>query len=81
MTEPATLRVFVNGSALSLERGGTVLDAVRALDPNEAAAVAAGTRAVTDSRGLAVAPDAPLAGGAVLRIVSARALRPAEETG
>jgi hypothetical protein len=36
---------------------------------------------VTDSRGLPVALDAPVAGGTVLRIVSARALRSAEEQG
>jgi hypothetical protein len=34
---------------------------------------------VTDSRGLPVALDAPLTGGAVFRIVSARALRAAGE--
>ena len=75
MTEPETLRAFVNGTALSLPRGATVLDAVRAFDPAVADAVSAGTRAVTDSRGLPTPFDAPLAGGSVFRIVSARALR------
>ena len=75
MTEPEHLRVFVNGKALSVERGASVLDAVRALDSAEADAVAAGDRAVTDSRGLPVAPGDVLTGGAVFRIVSARALR------
>jgi hypothetical protein len=79
MTEPETLRAFVNGTALSLPRGATVLDAVRALDPAAAAAVVAGERAVTDSRGLPVALDTPLGGGAVLRIVSARVLRETAE--
>ncbi len=79
MTEPDSLRVFVNGRALSLPRAATVLDAVRAFDAAEADAVAAGARAVTDSRGLVVATDAPLSGGTVLRIVSARALREAAE--
>ena len=78
MTEPLTMRVFVNGKALSLTAGQTVLDAVRAFDEPEADAVAAGTRAVTDSRGLPVAFDTPVTGGAVLRVVSARALRTAE---
>jgi hypothetical protein len=77
MMEPDTLRVFVNGTGLSVIHGGTILDAVRAFDPAEAAGVAAGTRAVTDSRGLPVPLDTPLAGGTVLRIVSARALRAA----
>ena len=75
MTEPVTLRVFVNGTALSAEPGATVLDAVLAFDASAAGEVVAGTRAVTDSRGLPVALDAPLAGGSVLRIVSARVLR------
>jgi hypothetical protein len=79
MTEPELLRAFVNGAALSLPRGATVLDAVRAFDPAMAADVAVGTRAVTDSRGLPVALDEPLSGGAVLRVVSARALREAAE--
>jgi hypothetical protein len=74
-SEPESLRVFVNGTALSLPRGARILDAVRALDPAAAAAVSAGERAVTDSRGLPVALDAPLAGGTVLRLVSARSVR------
>jgi hypothetical protein len=80
MSEPEKRRVFVNGSALSVEPTATVLDAVRAFSAEEAGAVTAGTRAVTDSRGLPVALDAPLGGGAVLRIVSSRMLRSAEET-
>ncbi len=80
MTEPEMLRVFVNGTALSVAHGATVLDAVRAFDAKEADEVAAGTRAATDSRGLPVAGDAPLSGGAVLRIVSARALKSVEES-
>ncbi len=79
MTEPTTLRVFVNGKAFAASPGATVLDAVRLLDAAEADAVAAGTRAVTDSRGLPVAPETPVTGGAVLRIVSARALRANED--
>ena len=78
MTEPPTLRVFVNGSALSLPHGQTILDAVCAFDAAAAAEVVAGARAVTDSRGLPIALDAPLSGGAVLRIVSSRALRSGE---
>jgi hypothetical protein len=80
MSEPEALRVFVNGTALSVDRAATVLDAVRAFSEQEAGAVAAGTRAVTDSRGLPVALDARLNGGSVLRIVSSRMLRSAEES-
>ncbi len=80
MTEPEQLRVFVNGTGISVNHGGTILDAVRAFNASEADEVAAGTRAVTDSRGLPVALETPLAGGTVLRIVSARALRTSEES-
>lgn len=71
MTEP--LRVFVNGTGVSVPPGSTVIDAVQAADPAAAAAVRAGTRAVADSRGIAVPADTPLSGGYVMRIVSARA--------
>jgi hypothetical protein len=74
MTEPSQLRVFVNGTALFVPHGATALDAVRALDPALAEAVAAAERALTDSRGLPVAHGSAATGGAVYRIVSARAL-------
>ena len=69
-----TLTVFVNGAAILLALGSTVLDAVAAADPAAAEAVRAGTRAVADSRGLVVAPETPLSGGFVMRLVSARQL-------
>lgn len=69
-----TLTVFVNGAALRLAPGSTVLDAVAAADPAAAEAVRGGTRAVADSRGLVVAPETPLTGGFVMRVVSARQL-------
>jgi hypothetical protein len=37
--------------------------------------VLAGERALTDSRGLAAAPDTPVHGGAIFRVVSGRARR------
>lgn len=73
MSEP--LRVFVNGSGVSVPPGSTVLQAVAAVDPEAAEAVRSGARAVVDSRGLPVAGDTPLSGGFVMRIVSARAAR------
>jgi hypothetical protein len=75
MIEP--LRVFVNGVGVSVPAGSTVLDAIVAADAGAAEAVRGGTRAVVDSRGLPVASDAPLSGGFVMRVVSARATRPA----
>jgi hypothetical protein len=68
-----SLRVFVNGVGVSVPHGSTVLEAVAAADPAAAEAVRAGQRAVADSRGLPVAVDAPLSGGFVMRLVSARA--------
>ncbi len=76
MTEPLT--VFVNARVVQVPPGATVLDAVRAYDPAEGTALAAGTRGVTDSRGLPVAATAPVFGGAIFRLVSARAGRPGD---
>lgn len=77
MTEP--IRVFVNGAGASVAPGSTVLDAVTAVDSAAADEVKAGTRVVVDSRGLPVASDAPVSGGYVMRIVSARQARNAED--
>lgn len=68
-----TVRVFVNATGLDVASGATVLDAVRAFNASEADAVAQGTRAVTDSRGLPVPADQPVYAGAIFRVVSSRA--------
>ena len=68
-----TVRVFVNATGLDVASGATVLDAVRAFDASAADAVAQGSRAVTDSRGLPVPADQPVYAGAIFRIVSSRA--------
>lgn len=81
MTGPSTFRAFVNGTGVNVPHGATVLDAVRAADPEAAAAVAGGTRAIADSRGLAIDPATPVTGGAVLRVVSAKARRAGEDAG
>lgn len=78
MAEPERLRAFVNGTAVDVDRGATLLDAVRALDAVLADAVAAGTRAIADSRGLVVDALTPVTGGAVLRVVSSNARRAGE---
>lgn len=75
MTEPPRLRAFVNGAAVEVARGATVLDAVRAADPDAADEVASGARAIADSRGIVIEPATLATGGAVLRVVSARARR------
>lgn len=69
------LRVFVNGTGVSVPAGSTVLEAVSAADAEAAEAVRSGARGVVDSRGLPVASDVVLSGGFVMRIVSARAAR------
>jgi hypothetical protein len=76
MTDPVAadvMRVFVNERGVHVPRGATALDAVRAVDAEEAARCLAGERAVVDSRGLPTAPDAPTFAGAIYRTVSARA--------
>ena len=76
---PATLRAFVNERGVTLPPGATALDAVRAFDALAATAlaadVAAGARAVVDSRGLPVDAASPAHGGAIYRVLPAR--RPA----
>ena len=52
----ASVRVFVDGIGLDVPRGSTALDAVRARSAAAADAVGAGSRVITDSRGLPVAP-------------------------
>jgi hypothetical protein len=69
----ATIRVFVNERGVSVPAGATALDAVRALLPDDAAAIEAGTRRLTDSRGLPVEASETLVNGAIYRVVSARA--------
>ena len=72
MSEPATLRVFVNERGVDVPRGATALDALRALDATEASRVEAGERALVDSRGLPTTSDAPAFAGAIYRTISAR---------
>jgi hypothetical protein len=72
MTE-SPLIVFVNARVVHVAAGATVLDAVRAFDPAEGDALVAGSRGVTDSRGLSAPADALVHGGAIFRLVSARA--------
>jgi hypothetical protein len=68
----ASVRVYVNERGVSVPAGATALDAVRALLPDDAAAIEAGTRRLTDSRGLPVSAADVLVNGAIYRVVSAR---------
>ena len=66
------LRVFVNETPLNLPIGSTVAAALQTFDPVLASRVEAGAAAVTDGRGLPLTLDAPLSGGAILRVVGSR---------
>lgn len=74
-----TLRVFINERGVSVDVGATALDAVRALLPEEADAIVAGRRRLTDSRGLPVDATEQPVNGAIYRVVSARSAADAEE--
>lgn len=67
MTAP--IRVFINEHPLDVPAGMDVLAAVGVFDDALADDVAKGTAYVTDGRGIEIAADAPLAGGAILRVV------------
>ncbi len=67
-----TVRVYFNGRGIDAPAGATTLDALRVWDAAVADEVAGGTRALADSRGIAADPSAPVYGGAIFRLVSAR---------
>lgn len=68
-----TTIVFVEGTRLELPVASTALDAVRARSAAAATEVEEGKRVITDSRGLPVASDTPIHGGAIFRVVANRA--------
>jgi hypothetical protein len=81
MIDHPSVRAFVNGRGVDVPAGGTALDAVRLLDPAEAAEIEGGRRAIADSRGLPLPTDTPAHGGAIYRTISARAAQKALEEG
>jgi hypothetical protein len=75
------VRVFVNASGVDVPAGSTALDAVRAWSADAAGEVTAGTRLITDSRGLPIDGTAPMSAGSILRLVAKRdRTAPAEQT-
>lgn len=66
------VRVFVNAAGVDVPAGSMAIDAVRAWDAAAAAAVERGTRLLTDSRGLPLAPDAPMSAGSIVRLIARR---------
>jgi hypothetical protein len=67
-----TLRVYVDSNPVDVPKSATVLDAIEISDSELASSVRAGTSRVTDSRGLPIAPETLLYGGAILRVVAVR---------
>jgi hypothetical protein len=72
MSGDPTLRVYVDAMPVDVPKSATVLDAVEIADSQLALSVRDGTSRVTDSRGLPIDGDAPLHGGAILRVVAVR---------
>lgn len=72
MSEPTDVRVYVNERGVSVPHGADALTAVRALYPDQADAIAAGTMRLTDSRGLPTDAQLTVSGGAIYRVVPVR---------
>jgi len=72
MSGDPTLRVYVDANPIDVPKSATVIEALEVANPEIASSVRAGTSRVTDSRGLPIAPDTLLHGGAILRVVSVR---------
>jgi hypothetical protein len=75
---PPLVRAYVNEHPVSVPRGATAFEVIRAFSPEAAAAVAGGTQRITDSRGLPLDPTTPAHGGAIYRLLPARTV-PARE--
>ena len=73
-----TARIYLNGEGLDAPAGASVLGALERAKPEAAAAVRAGERIITDSRGLPTDPAAVVYDGAIFRLVRARS-RDAED--
>lgn len=67
------MRVFVNATPIDVDAGATALECVRRWRAEEADAVGAGQRVITDSRGLPIATHTPAQAGSIYRTVPNRA--------
>lgn len=74
MTErmPDHVIVFVNAQRVEVSPGSTALDAVRAWNDDTAERVTRGERQLSDARGLPIAADSPVYGGAIYRVIGGR---------
>lgn len=66
------MRVFVNAAAVDVAEGSTAIECVRSWRSQEADAVIAGARVITDSRGLPIASDSTAHAGSIYRTVPNR---------
>jgi hypothetical protein len=73
--------VFVDGVRVELRADATALDAVRASSAERAGEVERGARVITDSRGLPVASETPVHGGAIFRVIANRSADADERDG
>ncbi len=73
------MAVYVGVKGCTVPDGSTALDAVRAIDANEADEVSAGLCIICDSRGLPIPPETPAYSGAIFRIVRSRTAAPASD--
>lgn len=67
-----TVRVYVNDKGVSLPRGATALEAVRALHPDQAMDIDAGRLQLADSRGLPTDATRVLVNGDIFRVIAVR---------
>ncbi len=72
------MRVFVNATPVDVPAGSDVRGALRAHDPALERGAAAGAALVTDARGIELPLDAPLAAGAIVRVVVRARRQPAD---
>ena len=68
----STIRVYVNARGYDVPSDASAVEAIRVADVAEADAVSAGTRLITDSRGLPVAPETRAYAGVIYRVVAHR---------
>ena len=72
MTPRDSLRVFIDATAVDVPPGASALDAVAAFDPAAAAALRAGEKILTDSRGLPFDVATEIQAGAIFRLIPRR---------
>ena len=73
-------RIFFDGKGVDAPSGSTVIAALEGVNAETAAAVRAGERVITDSRGLPAEPETVIYNGAIFRIIRARTRGSEEHT-